>query len=244
MMDLFFTWRNLNDVIKKSYREKWRWRWKLWKIRKWKKDLLEKAETSQTWIQNWNHLSKHRLLLKQRSRLLFRNLPDANSAYCFFFLQPPWYIVFLVHKSLQDHEVYCMAQIQVGFSGTDPPSAGCPVPWDLVLFTSCKNSTFISQLMIKFSPKLVECLFAFTIEIIYLQNSSNSITLNFLFFTELHLNEDREAFLLTKRKQMYFCCNTSFAQFFIICNDLKHFYVTGILFSSQNDTKSSVIQEL
>lgn len=61
-------------------RAKWRWCWKLWKKKKWRRDLLEKAETSQTWIQNWNHPSKNGSLLKQRSGLFLRIFLGANNA--------------------------------------------------------------------------------------------------------------------------------------------------------------------
>lgn len=52
--------------------------------------------------------------------------------------QPPWHVILLVYKPLQDHEVHSLAPVQVDFHFIDYPSAGDPVPRDPVLLLTGK----------------------------------------------------------------------------------------------------------
>lgn len=61
-----------------------------------------------------------------------------NNVCCNIFKQPSRYVLPLVHKSMQDHEVHRMAQIQMALYWTHYSNIGDPVYWNPLVFLTCK----------------------------------------------------------------------------------------------------------
>lgn len=55
------------------------------------------------------------------------------------FKQPSRYVLPLVHKSMQDHEIHNMAQIQMALHWTHYSHTGDPVYWNPLVFLPCKS---------------------------------------------------------------------------------------------------------